>query len=129
MKLIPLRDGKKFKTINVLNQVVSMSPSRPMDIGEMRKRVRILDALEKAKGHLILEDADHQVLKAAIESFPWQAADSELLQIIDDVTEAKEPHALVNHEPDKPVAANGAGEAPQPAVNGAAAAEAQPTVN
>lgn len=51
----------------------------------MRRRCRILDALEKADDRLLLEDADHEILKKAIESFPFQIAHRDILAVVDDV--------------------------------------------
>jgi hypothetical protein len=52
--------------------------------------VAVLDLLEKADGEsLILEDAEHAALKKCIEDFPWTQARRDILNIIDDVLEAK----------------------------------------
>jgi hypothetical protein len=95
MKSIPLRavDGGVYTSRNVIAQVANLSPSRPISVDEMRRRVRILDALEKADDTLLLEDADHAILKAAVEAFPFNVADAGLLRIVDDILEAGEPAA------------------------------------
>lgn len=63
-------------------------------VDEVRQRVRILDALnaqdENGPG-LLLEDADHDLLKRLINQFPFGMANADLLRIIDDVLDAKAP--------------------------------------
>lgn len=89
MKSIPLRDGKDFKTRTIIKQVCELSPSKVINLDEMRKRIKILDTLDAAEGFLVLEDAEHQLLSVAVREFPWNVANRELLRIIDDVCEAK----------------------------------------
>ena len=91
MRNIPLRAGGTHPSKAVLLQVVSLSPEGRIGIDEMRRRCRILDALEKADDRLLLEDADHEVLKKAVESFPFQIAHRDILAVIDDVFNAGTP--------------------------------------
>jgi hypothetical protein len=88
MKTIPLRAGGAHPSKAVLTQVVSLSPEKAIGIDEMRRRCRILDALEKADDRLLLEDADHEILRKAIESFPFQIAHRDILAVVDDVMAA-----------------------------------------
>jgi hypothetical protein len=48
MKIIPLRDDQVFAKA-ILQQVAGSSPNKPIGPVEMRQRVRILDALDKAR--------------------------------------------------------------------------------
>lgn len=93
MKRIPLRDEAPFKTRDVLQTVASQAaPGKGIDADEMRRRCRLLDALEKADGNeLVLEDADHALLVRLIKGFQFAAAHPKLLVIIDDVLDAKAP--------------------------------------
>ena len=60
-------------------------------IDEMRKGIRILDALDAAKDDIIgLEDADWEFLKAKLERFPWAGTDRRFLRFYDDVMNATE---------------------------------------
>lgn len=88
MKIITLRAGGAHPSKPVLMQVVSLSPAASIGIDEMRRRCRILDALEKADDRLLLEDADHEILRKAIESFPFQIAHRDILAVVDDVMAA-----------------------------------------
>lgn len=94
MKLIPLRDEVPFKSVDVIRTVVSQpTPGQGINADDMRRRCRILDALEEANGNLVLEDADHAVLNGLVKSFQFGAAHPALLRVIDDVIEAKAPGA------------------------------------
>ena len=88
MRIVALRAGGAHPSMAVLLQVVSLSPEGRIGIDEMRRRCRILDALEKADDRLLLEDADHEILKKAIESFPFQIAHRDILAVIEDVIAA-----------------------------------------
>jgi hypothetical protein len=103
MKKIRLRTNlfngnEKITSAGILRLVCGNSPQRPLSIEEIRRRVRILDALDEATKPgdggtlsevLSLEDEDHKALCAAIEGFPWVNASKGLLTIIDDVLQAE----------------------------------------
>lgn len=91
MKQIPMRDGEKFSSKSVLRQVAEASPVKALTVGEMDQRLKIIRALDKANGTLSLEDAEHSILKSAVETYPWAIAHEELAQICHDVIDAKEP--------------------------------------
>lgn len=57
-------------------------------IDEMRKGIRVLDALDRANGSLELEDADWEFLKTKVEKMPWAAVDRRFVQFYDDVMQA-----------------------------------------
>lgn len=60
-------------------------------VDEMRKGIRILDALDRAQGDVLeLEDADWDFLKQKVEKFPWAGTDRRFLRFYDDVTGATE---------------------------------------
>lgn len=94
MKLIPLKKFAEFSTVEIIKTVLENAPAG-VNAGEIRKRMRVIDALEHAEKNVFpsvcLEDADHAVLAAAIESFPFTKATRDLLTAIDDVTNAKAP--------------------------------------
>lgn len=91
MRLIPLRDGPKFKSLDVFRGVLEGSVSA-LPLAELRARWRVLDALDAASGkELLLEDAEWETLKRAVEGAGWVTADRGLRPIIDDAIEAKEP--------------------------------------
>lgn len=94
MKRIVLRnEGQKpqFHSKKLFSTVLENSPTRAINVGEMRKRVKILELIETAEGdELLLEDALHAVLKQGIDEFPWSVSDHILLKVIDDVFEAKD---------------------------------------
>lgn len=90
MKRVTIRTGLRHSSRDVFHTVLEHSPQRALDVGEIRKRVKVLDLIDAAQGDsVVLEDADHGTLKGALEGFPWQVAHRELLSVIDDVLEAK----------------------------------------
>jgi hypothetical protein len=97
MKKIKLRGemiagGERITSLSILRLVTTNSPNRAIGVDEMRKRVRILDAIDampREAEYLMLEDGDADTLSAAIEGFPWSSASKNLLTIIDDVLKAE----------------------------------------
>jgi hypothetical protein len=93
MKRIQLRlPPAKNQSAPTFKLIMEHSPQKPLTVAEIRARVKVLDVLERLEpdaDSMVLEDADHQTLKNAIESFPWQQAGRDILEIIDDVLEAK----------------------------------------
>lgn len=57
-------------------------------IDEMRRGIRVLDALDRANGTLELEDADWEFLRNKVEHFPWGTIDRRFVQFFDDVMQA-----------------------------------------
>lgn len=58
-------------------------------IDEMRKGIRVLDALDSSKDDVLtLEDADWEHLKAKVEKMPWAMVDRRFITFHDDVCEA-----------------------------------------
>lgn len=58
-------------------------------IDEMRRGIRVLDALDGAQGGVLeLEDADWQHLKEKVEKMPWAMVDRRFIQFHDDITGA-----------------------------------------
>ena len=56
------------------------------DIEEMRRSIRVLDALDKADGTLELEDADFDYLKSRMLNAKFAMVDPAIVQFVDDVT-------------------------------------------
>jgi len=71
-------------------------------IDEMRRGIRVLDALDRAIGDapLELEDADWEHLVAKVEHMPWGSVDRRFVRFHDDVLEATDA-------PRVPAGANG----------------------
>jgi hypothetical protein len=60
-------------------------------IDEMRKGIRILDALDASIGDVVqLEDADWEHLKQKVERMPWAVVDRRFIQFYDDIMGATE---------------------------------------
>jgi hypothetical protein len=70
---------------------VPLDRSTGATIDEMRKGIRVLDALDARVGDVIqLEDADWEFLKQKVEKMPWGMTDRRLVRFYDDVFSATE---------------------------------------
>lgn len=91
---------------------VPLDRQQGASIDEMRKGIRVLDALDMTgregstslthdNGILELEDADWEHLKLKVEKMPWAMVDRRFIQFHDDITQATETprssKALVDH--------------------------------
>lgn len=95
MKSIPLRsleapDGPPIVYAEILREVVRrpLNPREGIQIEEMRRSIKLLDALDSANGTLDLEDADYSYLKQKIEAMNWNIVDRRILTLVDDVSNA-----------------------------------------
>lgn len=95
MKAITLAERGPFKTRDIIKIVVEQASGRGgINLDAMRRRIRIIEALEKTPAdadQMLLEDADHATLCQLISGFEFSVARPELLQIIDDVIKAQAP--------------------------------------
>lgn len=95
MRLIPLREAGGVKTAEIIKAVMERPTGQGFDVAALRARCRVLDALERNADRqaLLLEDADHATLVAALKQFQFGMATTDLLRMVDDVLDAKEPPA------------------------------------
>mgnify|MGYP000901203918 CR=1 FL=1 len=78
-------------TRDIIRDVMQIAP-QGSNLDDMRKRMRVLDALDAADPTGVsIEDADHKVLVDAVKAFPFVRLSKGLLQICDDIIEAKAP--------------------------------------
>lgn len=94
MKTIQLRESP-IKTIDVIRPVIERPP-QGANIGEIRARCRVLDALDALapdSAALMLEDADYATLARAVNGFQFGMASKDLLAVLDDILEAKGPES------------------------------------
>ena len=92
---------------DVIKQIIRrpLDPQKGADVAEMRKGIRILDALDKTSGGVLeLEDADWEHLKEKTLVMPWAFVDRRVLDFCDAITDASE-NLTLNDQLD--VSANG----------------------
>jgi len=78
---------------NVIESAVRIPLDRQngATVDEMRKGIRILDALDASIGDVIqLEDADWEFLKQKMDKFPWAGTDRRFIRVYDDIVNATE---------------------------------------
>jgi len=75
---------------DVIRQVIRrpLDPSKGADVEEMRKGIRVLDAVDRAGQVLELEDADWEHLKAKTAAMQWAIIDRRILTFCDEVNNA-----------------------------------------
>ena len=97
------RPGFTHSYKTTLRAVIEQASSRAgMSVSEVRRRVRMLDILESCNddGVFRISDSQHTHLKKLIDAYPWQAANSHIEGLIDDVINAEEVDMeVVNREP------------------------------
>lgn len=91
MKTVALREFEKHTSKKVLINVLELGhPQAGMDLGEMRRRMKVIDKLQGAAGDSVeLEDAEHSTLVNALAKFPFAYAHKDFVVIADDVESAK----------------------------------------
>jgi hypothetical protein len=89
MKLVKLRAGAALNSVDIFKAVLERGP---VQMAEVRKRNRVLRVLENNTGDaLLLEDADHTTLVAAMDAYVFGLSSVELEAIDDELRQAKEP--------------------------------------
>jgi len=82
-KTIRLIEGGTFTSKRVLVEVLSLPP-QGCNIADMRKRMRVMDAIEAAEGdEVTLEDADCELLKGVFHANQFRLVHKDLLAIAD----------------------------------------------
>ena len=72
---------------------IMQSPSDPragLTLDEVRKGVRVLEALEASQDVLRLEDTDYKLLLSKLDKFKFGLAHKNIIEFADDIKEAKE---------------------------------------
>jgi hypothetical protein len=64
---------------------VNSMPEGGFDVTEMRNRIKILDALDKANGTVKIEDAATETLKACVNSMKWAFMHKDVVSFIEEV--------------------------------------------
>lgn len=85
-RTIKLIEGEMFSSKRVLVEVLSLPP-QGCNIADMRKRMRVMDAIEATQGdEVTLEDADYELLKSVFHANQFRLAHKDLLAIADTLT-------------------------------------------
>ncbi len=85
-RTIKLIEGEMFSSKRVLIEVLSLPP-QGCNLAEMRKRIRVIDAIEAAQGdEMTLEDADYELLKNVFHANQFRLVHKDLLAIADTLT-------------------------------------------
>lgn len=58
-------------------------PQGGYDVEEMRKRIKVMDVLDKGEETLEFEDADFECVKQCVKSMRWASIHKEILEFVD----------------------------------------------
>ncbi len=61
------------------------------DYSAIRQAIKVMDALDRGKDHVELEDAEWHHLKVALREFKWAFAAPAIIEMVDDVMNAVDP--------------------------------------
>lgn len=91
MKTIALKtieaDGVKISYAAQIMEIVKFpQDGKSADLDEVRRSLRIMNALDGADKELVLEDADYVYLRERIISARWPIANKVILEFVDDLT-------------------------------------------
>ncbi len=91
MKYIPLKSFGDFKVLDILNISLQGPGQGGVDYEEMRKRMRVFDAVEALDDdeYLQLEDADYVLLMSLVKAYKFGAATPDLYRTIECMDKAK----------------------------------------
>ena len=89
MKLVklPVAEGQ-YKSTDLIRVIINQSPQKALSVGDMRVRSKMLKKLEAANGEMRLEDAEHEHLKAAAATFPWNVFHQDILDLLEAIESA-----------------------------------------
>lgn len=90
MKYLHMKDNQigNASTADVIRVCVDQVPPGPnggLGTEDVRRRVRVLDALEKANGVLALEDADAKTLQQCVANMKWAKVSPDIPRFVDAV--------------------------------------------
>lgn len=90
MRKIELKQIEKLDYRELLKALVTAPAARngSMSLDEMRRAVKILDALDRAGDTLLLEDADWVFVKDRVANAQYVRADSKIVDFADHVINA-----------------------------------------
>lgn len=95
LKICTINSGSRFvgAELNYKKeylQILEMAPEG-ITVPEMARLIRVIDRLQKAPevGSVSLEDADWETLKARVEAAKFQVVASEIVEMVENVTNAK----------------------------------------
>jgi hypothetical protein len=101
MKYIQLKSGKEkvdlgpqndidleYNTLNYIKAVINNRPADGFTVEEMRRRFRVIGAVEKLKEgatKLELEDQDFETIKTCVNQFKWGVMAKSIMEFVDQI--------------------------------------------
>lgn len=90
MKTVQLLETKTVKARDLLKIVMENAQPQGANIEQIRKRCKILDALDDARdGAVLLEDADFDFMVKTLRAHSFGAATRDILKVLDALTQGE----------------------------------------
>ena len=93
MKTIQNKQINLAKDVQAYSDLIRICVATPgqegMDLDTMRRRLRILDAVEKSTDTISIEDSDMDILKACVAAMRWNVVHAEIVKFADCILEDK----------------------------------------
>ncbi len=91
MKKVENRKLKIPGDVEKYSDLIKVCINRPSkdgcDISEMRKRIKVIDVIEKGGKSLEFEDADFECLKQCVKNMRWFVVHKEIIEFVDYISE------------------------------------------
>ena len=81
--------GNIEKYSDLIMLCVTNPPQGGYDVAEMRKRLKVMDTIERGGDNLEFEDADFDCVKQCIKSMRWAFIHKEIIDFVDYISELK----------------------------------------
>ena len=69
---------------SVITMIINSPPREGLSISDMRKRIKILDLLEKSDEILEIEDEYYKLLQGLVKNFKWMQIDKNIIEFCSD---------------------------------------------
>jgi hypothetical protein len=95
LKIVERAAGEPWDYREVIKNVINgVDPREGLSVDEMRKRLRVVDALEACDGPVLeLEDADYELLARKVREMKWIVVDRVIVDFCDDIANAADAKA------------------------------------
>jgi len=86
---IPNGEDKFLDYTTLISLCINQQSEKWYTIDEMKKRIRILDILEKSDKKIELEDADFEKVKELVNTMPWAVIKKDIVTFVEYINNQK----------------------------------------
>lgn len=88
-KTVEIKGAAPTSYAELLKVCLDVPPQGGFTTTEMKSRLRLANALDKANGHIELEDSDHSKLMELVKDMKWGVVSQDLIDLEEAVLNAK----------------------------------------